>query len=336
MTPEQPEEDRVDAELERLVSRLLDHCLTDEESRRLEQRLRDEPAAHRYCSECLRFDASLQETLDPAAVTFEETRRVVFDPKQTGKIWSVQREQTLRFGSANDAKAPPPPVKSRWPFWLAGLLILGTAAGTLVYWQIAAKTYELRNGDFEAMDLSKSPTGVDQSLLNWQDYFSSQGTELLEIGRVTGGKIYAKSGRNAVKLADRSFINQLILNRQGDGLQATPETRVIVEGWYFAEMPDSKLRCSLRYVASGYPNMIQYEAAANSASLEAGGWHFVRVELKIPDQLWRSPSDLSTSTGPAPAIDLNGKKLTLSLDHFSGGGVLYLDDLSMKVIPAGN
>ena len=66
MIPE-PEEDRVDAELERLVSRLLDHCLTDEESRRLEQRLRDEPAAHRYCSECLRFDANLQETLNACA-----------------------------------------------------------------------------------------------------------------------------------------------------------------------------------------------------------------------------------------------------------------------------
>jgi hypothetical protein len=76
---QEPKEDRLDAELEGLVSRLLDHRLTDEESRRLEQRLRDDPAAHRYCSDCLRFDANLQESLNPATATFEETRRVVFD-----------------------------------------------------------------------------------------------------------------------------------------------------------------------------------------------------------------------------------------------------------------
>lgn len=337
MTVPSPE-GAVDPELQRLVSGLIDHTLTDEEAARLEDRLRRDPAAHRYCAEALRFDADLQESMDTTALSWEETRRVVFDPRRTGKIWSVQREQTLRFGDAPRPGLPAPaataPRGSRLPLVVLALALVGAIAGGAWYYQKSTGTYALRNGDFEEMDLSKSPTGVDRSLLNWQDYFNTVGAELCEIGRVSGGRIYAKSGQNVVRIMPGAYISQFLKNKRGQTLLAEPGLRLKVSGWCYNEGSHGTLRCALRYVASGYPDMIQYEAASSAIQPRENGWHPFSFELKAPENLWRSPSDLATTTNTTPpAVDLRGQPITLSLDHRSSDGVLYLDDLEIEVLP---
>jgi hypothetical protein len=329
-------DDPADAELQRLVTRFLDRSLTTEESARLEQRLRDEPAAMDYCANAVRFEATLQESVNPQALEWEETRRVVFDPKQDGPAWSVQRQQTVRYG--NPRSLPAFVRRSRRGWILGGLTLLALAtAGAFYYFRIQERSYSLRNGDFEAMDLSQSPSGVGRSLLYWQDNFSTSGAELCEIGRVSGGKLFAKSGRNVVRLQNRAFLNQLLLNRRGAALKAKPGYRVALTGWSYAEGKEAhSLRASLRFVASAYPDMIQYEAANATVPIADGGWHPFRIDLVVPDNLLSLPSDLASSTHLSPPpIDLDGKDLTLSLDNRSPNAVLYLDDLKVEVSPPG-
>lgn len=333
-----PEEHPLDGELQQLVSRFIDQSLTEAQRDRLEQRLREDPSAEKYCADAIRFEATMQEALNPQGLEWEETRRVVFDIKNGAPAWSVQRQQTIRYGDS-DRSLISRMGRRKYKWWLvggAGVMTLAAIAGILTY-QIHAGTYSLRNGDFEAMDLTQSPRGVDWSVLYWQDYFSNEGTSLCEVGRVSGGKFYAKSGRNAVRLRDRAFINQLILNKAGGRLKAKPGERVTVSGWSYNQgSPTYSLRASLRFVASGYPDMIQYEAANVSIPLEDGGWHHFKTELLLPTDLLRTPSDLSANTeGSPPPIDLNGKELTLSLDNRSPGGVMFLDDLEIEISTPG-
>ncbi|BCU77918.1 hypothetical protein [Luteolibacter sp. LG18] len=326
-----------DAELERLVSRFLDQSLTEEERDRLEHRLRTEPEAERYCARAIRFDATLQEAIDPGKLEWEETRRVVFDPRPGAPMWSVQRQQTVRYGGAERAGLPGPERRARWKWIVAALAAAGLAtAGAVFYYQSRTSVYALRNAGFESMDLTQSPTAISRSVLYWQDFFATPGTEVCEIGRHSKGRLYAKSGRNVIRMQDNAFLNQIILDQHGKALKAVPGLRVIVTGWSQVSDPAAHtLRGSLRFVASGYPVMIQYEAAVATTPLPQGGWSPFRIELTVPENLLRGPSDLSDRRSPAPpSIDLNGKDLTLSLDNRSGTPI-YLDDLAIEVHPPG-
>ena len=160
--------------------------------------------------------------------------------------------------------------------------------------------------------------------------------EICEIGRQSKGRLYAKSGRNVVRMQDHAFLNQLILDQHGRTLKAVPGLRVTVTGWsYVGDPGEHALRGSLRFVASGYPVMIQYEAAHASTPIPQGGWTAFRIELTVPEGLVRPPSDLSDRRSPAPpSIDLAGKELTLSLDNHSSNPI-YLDDLQVEVHPPG-
>lgn len=327
------EEPSPDRELQELVSRFIDQNLTEPQRDRLEQRLREDPAAKEYCADAIRLEATLQEALNPQSLEWEEVRRVVFDMKKGAPAWSVQRNQTLRYGDSGRTVTSRDSVRKR-NWWAGGIGIVALAAAAgFFYHQSRVNSYSLRNGDFEAMDLGQNPRGVDRSVLYWQDYFSTEGTELCEVGRVSNGKFHAKSGRNAVRLRDRAFLNQIILNKAGTGLKAVPGLKVVLSGWaYTQNQPTYTLRASLRFVASGYPDMIQYEAAHLNIPLKDGGWHRFETELVVPKDLMRTPSDISQKTGDSPpAIQLEGKELTISLDNHSPGGTIFLDDLEVEI-----
>lgn len=327
------EEPSPDRELQELVSRFIDQNLTEAQRDRLEQRLREEPAAKDYCADAVRLEATLQEAMNPQSLEWEEVRRVVFDMKKGAPAWSVQRNQTLRYGDSDRTLTSRAAVRKR-SWWAGGIGILALAAAAgFFYHQSRKDSYSLRNGDFEAMDLGQNPRGVDRSVLYWQDYFTTEGTELCEVGRVSNGKFHAKSGRNAVRLRDRAYLNQIILNKAGTGLKAVPGLKVVLSGWaYTQNQPTYTLRASLRFVASGYPDMIQYEAAHLNIPLKDGGWHRFETELVVPKDLMRTPSDISQKTGDSPpAIQLEGKELTISLDNHSPGGTIFLDDLEVEI-----
>ncbi|MCW1883893.1 hypothetical protein OKA04_04085 [Luteolibacter flavescens] len=322
-----PSNQEPDAELRLLVSRFIDQTITPEESRRLDERLQGDPAALDHCVESMRFDALMRDALDPQPMELEEIRRVSFDPRTGNPLVTLSRR--IRIGDA-------PPPSRFFPPWLTALLALLLLGVAGAWWMNAraGKAYGIRNGDFENMDLSQSVSPVSHSILFWQDPFSTDGSQLCDLNRMTSGQFFAKSGRNVVLLRPQAFLNQLLLDGRGKELPATPGLRVRVRGWYLSDgAVYPTLRCSLRFVAGGYPAMVQYEAAGIVVPLEDGGWHSFEAEMVLPEKLWTGPTVLAAGldTKP-PAIDLQGKSLTLSLDNYSENGELFLDDLSLEVI----
>lgn len=324
-----------DSELEHLVSRFLDQTLTPEEAKRFEQRMSTDPDAVAYCAQELRFDARLQEAISPQSLHMEEVRRTVFKSEGGKSGWLVERRQQLRYGMDDILDAPPRSFKIRWYLALFVIVIAFVSVGLITYERWGR--FNLRNGDFEAMDLSRGQQGVSLSLLHWQDNFYTTEAELCEIARVSKGRIYAKSGHNVARLTGRAFLNQLLLNRRSQPLKAAPGLVVVVRGWYFCEAPATPaLRMSLRHVVSGYPEMIQYEAANRTIDLGGGGWHSFEIKLDVGKDLVRQPSDLNAeATQPPPSIDLRGRDLSLSLDGRVSSGFLLLDDLEIEVLHDG-
>jgi hypothetical protein len=320
---ENPEDPTPDAELQRLVSRFLDNSCSEDERTRLEARLLDEPGAMDYCAQAIRFEAALGEVMNPRDLEWEETRRLVLDRKR-GPVWSLQRR--LRIGGRLSQRR-------RWQWYaaLAGLMVLVCGAGYL-YYHLGAE-FKLRNGDFEAMDLSQSPSPVSETIFYWQESFATKDAQLLDLNRATDGKLYAKSGRNVVALKPVAFLNQVILNGKGTTLPAEHRLQVTVRGWYISEMSAEKgLLGSVRFVASGYPEMVQYTAASTGIDVKKGGWHPFIMKLTLPGDLW-VPAERTLHNIPdaPPSIDLKGKPLTLSIDSRLPEGLLYLDDLSVEI-----
>jgi hypothetical protein len=311
-----------DAELERLVSRFLDNSCSNDERARLEHRLQSEPEAMNYCARAIRFDAALGQAMNPQELEWEETRRLVID-REHGPAWTLQRR--LRLGRLIQRR--------RWP-WIVALA--GLVAAAIGAWFLRGhlrSEFRLRNGDFEAMDLSQSPSPVSETILYWQESFSTKDAKQLDLNRATSGKLYAKSGRNVVSLAPVAFLNQVILNGNGTNLRAKPGMHITVRGWYISETSTKNgLLGSVRFVASGYPEMVQYTAASGAHDIEKGGWHPFEIKLTLPKDLGVPPErTLHSVPDLPPSVDLKGKPLTLSIDSRLPQGTIYLDDLSIDV-----
>lgn len=332
-----------DAEIADLFSRHLDQRLDEAGRARLEQRIREEPAVRDYCARRMRFEAELHDSIQPNSMEWLETRRVVLSQDGPQPEWEVQRTQTVRYGrpeAPGSAVALPSPAKRRGLRWLLLLLVL-LGLG-LIGWLIfrpqknipltpAPSPLILLNADFEATDLSLSPRGVANGLLNWQDFFQASNVELCEISRVSGGTIFPKSGRNVARIGTYGYLTQHLHHADGSPLLAKPDLRVVLSGWIHAQgAPPYKLRAALRFVASSKPNQIQYEPAAQTIELRAGGWQPFRIELTLPKDLTRSPFDADN----VPALNLEGRELTLSVDSNSSGDLL-LDDLKIEEIAPG-
>jgi hypothetical protein len=314
-----------DPNLQKLVSRFLDGTCSSEDRALLEERIKNDPGSRDYCAQAIRFEAALDELVNPGHLEWEETRRLTIDP-QRGRDLSLKSR--FRIG----------PPRRRWPWLLPSLLLVGIVI-VAIWWMVAKDStsqYQLRNGDFEAMDLSQSPSSVSESILYWQESFSTSNANLVDLNRETGGKLYAKSGHNVVRLGGLAYLNQVILDQDGNSLLAEPGLRCRVKGFYLSEAAgEDGLVCSLRFVASGYPAMVQYEAAVTTLDVKNGGWHAFSAEMELPEDLWLSPTIFSESLAKRletpPAIDLTDRPLALSIDNYLASGYLFLDDLSIEV-----
>ncbi|MCW1887032.1 hypothetical protein OKA04_20005 [Luteolibacter flavescens] len=320
-------------ELSELFARFLDQRLDEKGHRRLEDLLRDDPAARDRCAKLLLFDAEMKDALEPSELEWLETRRVVLARRDGRPAMEIQRSQELRVGPRARLENSRPGKRRKAAAIFGSFAVLAAAAAFLVprfLHPVAAPV--LRNPGFEITDLSLNTTGNTTALIEWQDYFSTLDADLCEIGRVSGGRVFAKSGRNVARLKRGGHLTQRLQDEHGKPITARPGARYVLTGWAYTDGTGTHvLRPALRVVASGWPAMIQYEAATQRHELpQKDGWQQFRVEFDLGQDLEREPSDVTITE--RPTLDLKGREMTLSLDSRGDkGSVFYLDDLSLEV-----
>lgn len=322
-----------------LFARFIDQRIDADGLRELEELLRNDPSARERCADRLLFEADLKEALDPRELEWLETRRVLVGRRDGRPEWEIRRSQQLRFGRPDrpDAPARRGSRSRRIGIMAAAGVALATLATLPWLLPDAPDGPALRNGSFESTDLSFSATGNTYSLIDWQDYFSIHTADLCEIARVSDGRIFAKSGRNVARLKGGAHLTQRLRKSDGSAIAATPGMRLTLTGWVHTDgTAPHMLRTALRVVASGWPAMIQYEATQREIPLSPKpGWQPFRLEMSLPDDLERYPSDRSIPD--MPRLDLKGRDLVLSIDSRGHGeSILLLDDLRMEMGSAGN
>lgn len=340
-------EELPDAELVRLVAALCDETLDESDRRKLETRLRDDPAALRYCAERIRFESELAETVSPPRkLEWSETRKLLRDGEAG---WELRLEQSLRFGTRGHRGR-----LSRWldlwsrP-WMKTLVISsGIAVAAVGWWALHRRpapvaavppvpSLVLKNADFELPGLERSGSAESFSIVGWQDYHRSD-AKIIEIARKTGGKVLARSGRNVVRLEEWDFLTQILTRNDGSPFIANPGKGVRVSGWAYVEsaVPAVTIEGSLRYVASPHPAMCQYVPSYARITIPAGKWHPFTLNLVLPENLVTGRVTKGNNVPFPEELDLTGKEMTLSIDNREGsGGALYLDDLRIEEVGSG-
>ena len=331
-----------DAELADLVSRYLDNRLDATQRARLETRIQQEPAAMDYLAKRLSFEATLRETINPQRMEVLESRRMIMEPGSAGPEWSVEQQRSVRIGRSEEpVTVDVPPSRKRRALWLTGCAILMLAALTAVWFlwlrpepAAVPPPLVLSNADFEATDLSLTPKGITSTLVDWQEAFACQEAELVEIGRVSEGAVFAKSGKNVARLRGAGYINQFLHYRDGSPLRARDGLTVRLSGWAWLEESAPKtMSASLRVVASGRPDTILYDACRANFTLEAQGWQRFRVDLPVAGDLMRTPYWVEPRVSSKPPLDLTGRELCLSIDMDMTSGTILLDDLNVEEVP---
>ena len=323
-----------DDEVAELFAKFIDQQLDEAGHRRLEELLRQNPSARDRCAQRLLFESDLKDAIQPSELEWLETRRVVLARRDGRPAMEIQRSQELRLGPRARVEVAAK-KKRRLLAAAGGVAALAIAAAFLLPRFFSAPGAPvLRNAGFETTDLSLNPTGNTTALIDWQDYFTTEDADLCEIARVTGGRIFAKSGRNVARMKRFGHLTQRLRDENGAPITARPGARYVLTGWVHTE-GDAKplLRTALRVVASGRPAMIQYEAVHRQLDLTPkAGWQPFRIELDLGENLEREPSDITTDQ--RPVLDLKGREMTLSIDsRGEKDSVFYLDDLSLEANP---
>lgn len=328
-----------DAELADLVAKYLDNRLTSRERERLESRIQQEQDSMEYLAERLSFESTLREAINPQRMEVIESRRLVMEPGSHGPEWSVEQQRSVRIGRCDESLATDGNARKKNQFRIrfASLTLLFAASTFACYLWLspkkpaAAPTLTLRNADFEATDLSLTPQGLTSTLIHWQEAFSCQEAELVEIARVSNGTIFPKSGKNVARLQPSGYLNQYLHYSDGSPLRARDGLTVRLTGWAWIDSPiPETLTTSLRVVASGRPDTILYDACRVSFTLEKKGWQRFYVDLPVAGDLMRKPYWVEPRVTTKQPLDLTNRALCLSIDMDYTSTPILLDELKME------
>ncbi|MCP5537500.1 MAG: hypothetical protein H7A51_14865 [Akkermansiaceae bacterium] len=339
-----------DPDLVSLVDAYLEDHLDADRKRELEQRLENESAVRDYFVDRLRLHAELHEILQPALVEIVQKRHILLDYKRGLPSVSARQTHVIRIGDRLTRKfieLPPDAggYKIHPLFYVTvglGLMAVLLSAFFIFRGQRTQPvpppkppTLVFRNPGFEAVDLADDDDAFTFTLPDWQDYFLSQDTGTCDLSRFSDGKYQAHSGNNVAVIKWRGYVTQRLKYSDGSDLLARKGLHLRVRGWVLAgdvehEFP---LRFALRVVKNIKPEMLQYEPCYQILKLKGSAWKKFQVDLVLPAEgLVLSPSDADPGVRDRPPLDITGHPLTLTADN-RGGGVFFLDDLSVEIVP---
>ena len=109
-----------DDEVAELFAKFIDQQLDEAGHQRLEELLRQDPAARDRCAQRLLFESDLKDAIQPSELEWLETRRVVLARRDGRPAMEVQRSQELRVGPRSRIEGKTAVQKKRRAFAVTG------------------------------------------------------------------------------------------------------------------------------------------------------------------------------------------------------------------------
>lgn len=335
----------VDNQVVELVDQYIDGTLSDDDKVSLEKRL-EEDEVQTYFVERLHFHAEMLESQQPIRVEMSQRRDIIFEVN--GGIPKVTKRETkeARVGNPRTEKYVDlvrASGNTKWAmvavcvsvsFLVLTLLMMkyGGQAKSPVH--SSSPVLVIRNASFEDNDLAEDEDGTSYSIFDWQDHFMTQRSRVIRVASFRDGE-EAADGDNAAYLTNGSFVTQRLLLSDKSELKARKGMRLKLTGMVRRLDQDraSTLLCALRVVRGIHPEMLQYEPADEIIEVESVEWTPFEVIFQLPsDSLEFWPSDGSEAIKEKGGKwDVDGKALTLSLDH-RGQGAFLLDSIHLEVL----
>jgi hypothetical protein len=346
-----------DTELVELVDRFLDQRLDENQGKRLEAMLRDDPAAMRYCAGRIRLHAELHSVSRPLRIEIHEDRDLVIE--QAGGVSTVTARQSNRVSVApsggRDGLAGGNRSVILWwliaPVMAALVLavwwIVETRAGSGLRNAAGPSIAALENFSFETEKLKEGE--IRNTVVGWETCSNKRLTAVVNPGTGLSGADHLPESES--KLASPQVLS-LSISREG-------EASWVRQRLYDSSAPGAKrlqlpdlygrtVRVELTVIR---PNPDATAYAANDVFLYLGiqeelspgrkaashrintgseGWPQAHQNLGLKnDQFAKVAVDLKI-----PAKEMRGDAFfVIGIDRKSPpGGQIYVDEISLKLL----
>lgn len=351
---EQPQES---AELIELVDRFLDQRLDENEGKRLEAILRDDPKARRYCAGRIRLHAELHSVSRPLRIEIHEDRDLVIE--QSGGVSTVTAHQSNRVSVAPSGghTGSSSGKRSAFGWWLVAPVVAALipaawwmvekGAGSRLQSPAVLSIAVLENLSFESEKLREGE--VRNTVVGWETSSNKRLTAVVNPGMGLSGACHLPESE--AKLASPQVLS-LSISREG-------EASWVRQRLYDSSAPGAKrlqlpeldgrtIRVEFTVIR---PNPEATAYAANDVFLLVGiqeelspgrkaaihrintgseGWSQANQNLGLKnDQFVQVSVDLKVK-----ARDMRGDAFfVIGIDRKSPpGGQIYVDEISLKLL----
>ena len=348
---EQPPES---VELIELVDRYLDQRLDEDEAKRLEILLRDDPKARRYCTGRIRLHAELHALSHPLRIEIHEDRDLVIE--QAGGVSTVTVHHSNRVSvtpSMGRIKAVAKNGNARW--WLAAAAVALILIGFWILGRSEAVQQKapalsialLENSSFEAEVLKEGE--IRNTVVGWETSTSQRQTAAVNPGMGLNGALHLPDSE--AKLTSPQVLS-LAIDRLGAAgwirQRLYGKTAIGAKRLQLSDIDGRTIRVGMTLIR---PAMEATAYAANDVFLYAGiqeelkpgrkaaiyrintgsyGWSLANQDLRLNnDQLVKVSFDLKIAAG-----EMRGDAFfVIGVARDSPpGGEIYVDEISLQLL----
>ena len=308
-----------DDELVMLVSKYLDQQLSDDETKRLEDRLQSDPVAMRYCAEQISLHTRLRMLSKPLRINIHEGRDLEIRQHADQAIFTTKTVNKITIGSRPliteaIAVAVNPEKKSSLSRWLAVLPLVALICVGFYLWsresKIVDQHWELLPLDNTSFEDGEADEGErTRNIPGWKLRPNPEATVILNPSNT--GETNKYGGAHLVKAySEIDGRNVLVLNRTSNG-----EIGWVKQGLFSRAADGTEAAIGLGELNN---KTIRVKMLVGRAQKEAGHW-INPVNLKVSiqefEKPYRSIAEYRIDTGSSKweAADVD---LALDYDQF--------------------
>jgi hypothetical protein len=351
--PEQPPES---LELVELVDRYLDQRLDATQGKRLEDLLRDDQRARRYCAERIRLHTELHSLARPLRIEIHEDRNLVIE--QAGGVSTVTARRSNRVSVAPATGHDRNPAGIRRARWWWALPVVAALASVALWVHLAGtgaagqavpalSITALENASFESEKLKDGE--IRNTVVGWETNPGSKQTAVVNPGKGLSGALHLPETESRLVspqllsiAIDRAgvagWVRQRLYGRSGSGgkrLQLTDlDGRTIrVEMTVIRPTPEATAYAANDvFLQVGIQEELKpgRKAAIYRINTGADGWQRADRNLDLMnDRMVTLTFDLKVRAG-----EMRGDAFfMIGIDRNSPpGGQIYVDEISLRLL----